>query len=111
MISGFSLYNHLEEQKDRRVQCNKTPPIQPRLLHLFISQLKLGEEEEGQGRCDNDKEMGQGSGADKRKLHCLALPDQRNQADMQGTSALVKTWLHQLTRTTPPALPRPTTSP
>lgn len=80
-------------------------------LAHFPTQATGEEEEEGQGRCDNDKEMRQGSGADERKLHCLALPDQRHQADMQGTSPLVKTWLHQLTRTTPSALPRPPSSP
>lgn len=70
------------------MQQNSSRTTQASTLAHLPTQATGEEAEEGQGRCDNDKEMQQGSGADKRKLHCLALPDQRHQADLQGTSPL-----------------------
>ena len=119
MVSGLSVSNNLQERKNREVHAMKPLPYNSGFYTCSSPSPALGEEgEEGQGRCNNDKEMPKGSGAEEGKLLGPALPDQRHKPTHRAPllyspspQSPVEIQLPHPTRTTHSALPRPTRSP
>lgn len=105
VVSGLSLSNHLQEQKDRRMHATELPH-NPGFHTCSPSQLTIWERKERRERkgrvdvtmiktCSRAVELTRGS------CTGLALPDQRHHASALGTSPFVRTWLHHPARTTP----------